>query len=79
MENDIEDCLNFSCEVEKKLQSINSAIFSDSYRLELLGLLGEIRNEVSGFSSLSQIQKQESYLKINNLRNDLRLVAYFAH
>ena len=77
MEKHFEDWLVFSTQVEEKLKSVNTDIFSEKYRQDLKCLLEEIKNEVSLFPSLSPIQKQESFLKVNDLGNDLRLAAYF--
>ena len=79
MENNIEDWLSFTADVEEKLQSVNSGIFSKRYQSELTFSLRKIRSEASEFSNLSPIQKQESYVRINYLGNELRHAAYFAH
>ena len=77
MEKHFEDWLVFSTQVEEKLKSVNTDIFSEKYRQDLKCLLEEIKNEVHLFPSLSPLQKQESFLKVNDLGNDLRLAAYF--
>ena len=79
MENDINSWLIFADKVEENLQAIETQSLAEAYLADIFKLVDEMRREAKLISRLSLIRKQEAYLRINKLGNELRDTAYFAH
>lgn len=79
METDIERWLNFAVRVENQLQTINNDIYSENYIAGISTLLNELRNEAAILRNATLADKQERYIKVNQLSQKLRNTAHFAH
>ena len=79
METDIERWLGFAAEVETTLQTMNNDIYSDQYISGISNLLIELRREAADVLSASVSEKQDRYYRANQLAQQLRNTAHFAH
>ena len=79
MENDINSWLIFADKVEENLQAIETQSLAETYLADIFSLVDEMRTEAKLIGRLSLIKKQEAYIRINKLGNELRNTAYFAH
>jgi len=74
MERDIERWLSFAVEVETTLH-----IYSDQYISGILNLLTDLRREAADVLSASTPENQDGYFRANQLAQQLRNTAHFAH
>ena len=78
MENDINSWLIFADKVEDNLRVIEKETLAESYLSKIFNLVYDIRTEAKLIGHLSLVRKQEAYIRINKLGNELRNTAYFA-
>ena len=78
MENDINSWLIFADKVEDNLRVIEKETLAESYLSKIFNLVDDIRTEAIFIDHLSLVRKQEAYIRINKLGNELRNTAYFA-
>ena len=78
MENDINSWLIFADKVEDNLRVIEKETLAESYLSKIFNLVYDIRTEAKLIDHLSLVRKQEAYIRINKLGNELRNTAYFA-
>ena len=79
MEKDIQRWLGFAVEVENTLQTMNNDIYSDEYIAGISNLLSELRSEAADVLSANLPEKQDRYFRANQLAQELRNTAHFAH
>ena len=79
MERDIDRWLQFAGRVEHQLQTINSDVYSERYIANISTLLREFRHAAAIVKSSDDIEKQDRYLRANELAQQLRNTAHFAH
>lgn len=78
MENDINSWLIFADKVEDNLRVIEKETLAESYLSKIFNLVDDIRTEAKFIDHPSLVRKQEAYIRINKLGNELRNTAYFA-
>jgi len=78
MENDIQGWLKFVVAVENNLALLDKKLLAKSYLGKITRLIDEIRTDASLIHELGMVEKQESYIRMNKLGNELRTMAYFA-
>lgn len=79
MEKDIDRWLSFAARVENQLQTINCDVYSDRYIASISSLLNELRHAAAFVQNAVQPDKQEGYFRANELAQQLRNTAHFAH
>jgi len=79
MEKDIDRWLSFAARVETQLQTINNDVYSERYIAGISTLLSELRSAAAIVKSASPPNKQERYFRANELAQQLRNTAHFAH
>jgi len=79
METDIDRWLSFAVKVENQLQTINNDVYSERYIAGISTLLSELRSAAAIVKSSGPADKQERYFEANELAQQLRNTAHFAH